>query len=286
MNQRFWSKGGSSIAGLAALMFVACTHTPPAVTPPPEPVRAYADVNGLHMYYEIHGKGRPILLLHGGIADNSLWSKTITALAKEHQVIAPEQMGHGHTADLPSREFSYAQMAEDTAVLLDQLGLASVDVVGWSDGGIIGYLLAINHPQRVRKLVTSGSNVDQEGVSSPKTGPVKPDQFPKMFQEEYDKVSPDGPQHFVAFINRVVAMWRRYPYVERAKLASIGCPTLIIVGDHDFFSVEAAEHIAKAIQSAQLMVVPGAGHGTFRDKPELVHLAVLEFLDAPLEAKK
>ncbi len=273
-------------ASLAALMFVACAQSPPAAAPPPEPVRAYAEVNGLHMYYEIHGKGRPVLLLHGGIADNSLWSKTIAVLAKEHQVMAPEQMGHGHTADLPSREFSYAQMAEDTAVLLDQLHLASVDVVGWSDGGIIGYLLAINHPQRVRKLVTSGANVDQEGLPPPKTGPVKPDQFPRMFQEEYEKFSPDGPQHYVAFINRVAAMWRRHPYVERTQLAKIGCPTLIIVGDHDFFSAEVAEHIAKAIPGAQLMVVPGAGHGTFRDKPELVNLAVLEFLDAPLQAKR
>ncbi len=272
--------------GFAALMFVACAHAPPAAAPSPEPLRTYAEVNGLHMYYEIHGKGRPVLLLHGGIADNSLWSKTIPALAKEHQVIAPEQMGHGHTADLPSREFSYAQMADDTAALLDQLHLSSVDVVGWSDGGIIGYLLAINHPQRVRKLVTSGANVDQEGLPQPKTGPVTPDQFPKMFQEEYEKVSPDGPQHFVAFINRVSAMWRRYPYVERTQLAKISCPTLIIVGDRDFFPAEVADHIAKAILGAQLMVVPGAGHGTFRNKPGLVNLAVLEFLDAPLEAKK
>ncbi len=272
-------------AGLAALMFVACAHAPPA-TPPPEPVRAYAQVNGLRMYYEIHGKGRPILLLHGGIGGISIWSKTIQVLAKDHQVIAPEQMGHGHTADLPSREFSYAQMSEDTAALLQQLHITSVDVFGGSDGGIIGYLLAINHPQLVRKLVTSGSNVDREGLPPPKSGEVTPEQLPKMFRDEYERVSPDGPQHYRVFINRVAAMWRKYPYVERSKLASIGCPTLIMVGDHDFFPVEVADHIAKAIPGAQLMVVPGAGHGTFRDNPELVHLAVLQFLDAPAGARR
>jgi pimeloyl-ACP methyl ester carboxylesterase len=271
--------------GLAAgaLVVLACVDA--ASAPASEPAHAYAEVNGLHMYYEIHGKGRPILLLHGGIADDSFWSRTIPVLEKDHQVIAPEQMGHGHTADLPSREFSYAQMAEDTAALLVQLHVASVDVVGWSDGGIVGYLLAINHPQLVRRLVTSGSNVDPEGLPPPKADEVKPEQLPQMFRDEYERVSPDGPQHYPVFVKRVAAMWRRYPYVERSKLAGIHCPTLIIVGDHDFIPVEPALHIAQAIPGAQLMVVPGAGHGTFINKPELMNLAVLEFLDAP-EAKK
>ena len=254
---------------------LACAH------PAPAPERAYADVNGVHMYYEIHGQGRPVLMLHGGITDHSFWPQTLQDMAKGHRVIAPEQMGHGHTPDLPAREFSYAQMAEDTAALLEQLDVKSVDVIGWSDGGVIGYLLAIHHPQLVRKLVTSGANVDGEGLPPPKTGEIKPEQLPKMFEEEYDKVSPDGPQHYVAFINRVVAMWRKYPYVERSRLAEIRCPTLIIVGDRDFFPVEVAEHIRQAISGAQLMVVPGTGHGTFRERPQLVDLAVLEFLDAP-----
>jgi len=254
----------------------ACAHGAPA----PGPVRAYAEVNGLHMYYEIHGQGRPILLLHGGIGGLSFWSKTLPALAKEHRVIAPEQMGHGRTADLPSRQFSYPQMAEDTAALLAQLGVESVDVVGMSDGGIVGYLLAINHPSVVRRLVTSGANVDDEGLPPPKTGEVTPEQVPKMFRDDYEKLSPDGPQHYVAFINRVAAMWRKYPYVERSKLAGIRCPTLIILGDHDFFPVEVGQHIAHAIPGDQLMVVPGAGHGTFIQRPELVNLAVLQFLDS------
>ena len=254
----------------------ACAHAAPS----PEAVRGYADVNGLHMYYEIHGQGRPILLLHGGIGGMSYWSKTLPALAKNHRVIAPEQMGHGRTADLPTREFSYAQMADDTAALLAQLGVETVDVVGMSDGGVVGYLLAIEHPRLVRKLVTSGANVDGEGLPPPKTGEVKPEQIPKMFRDDYEKLSPDGPGHYVAFINRVASMWRRYPYVERSRLAAIRCPTLIIMGDHDFFPVEVGLHIAQAIPGAQLMIVPGTGHGTFTQRPELMNLAVLEFLDS------
>ena len=139
------------------------------------------------------------------------------------------------------------------------------------------------HPHLVRKLVTSGSNVDDEGLSPPKSGELKPDQLPKMFEEQYDKVSPDGPHHYAAFINRVAAMWRKYPYVPRSKLAEIRCATLIIMGDRDFYSVEVAHHIAQAIPDAQLMIVPGTGHGTFRQRPELMNLAVLEFRDAPLK---
>ena len=263
----------------AALLLAASLGVLPAGAS--EPVRAYADVNGLHMYYETYGAGRPLLLLHGGIADDSFWSKNIPAFAKDHRVVAPEQMGHGHTADLPARDFSYQQMAEDTAALLAKLDLENVDVVGWSDGGVIGYLLAINHPRLVRRLVTSGSNVDDDGLKPSSPGDVTPDQLPKMFRDEYEKVSPDGAKHYADFVRRVGAIWHRYPYFDRARLATIRCPTLIMVGDHDFLPVGAALHIAQEIPGAELMVVPGTGHGTFLTNPELVNLAVLRFLDAP-----
>lgn len=249
-------------------------------------MRAYADVNGVHMYYEVHGQGRPILLLHGGVGGQSLWPATIAALAKDHQVIAPEQMGHGHTADLPSREFSYAQMAADTVALLERLQVPQVDVVGLSDGGILGFLLAIDHPRLVRRLVASGANVDQEGYPPPKTGEIKPEDLPRFFQEEYERVSPDGPQHYPVFLNRLAKMWRSYPYLERSRLKEIRCPTLIVAGDQDFIPQAQTLHIAKEIPGAQLMIVPGAGHGTFRQRPALMNLALLEFLDAPDAPKK
>jgi pimeloyl-ACP methyl ester carboxylesterase len=146
------------------------------------------------MYYEIHGRGRPILLPHGGIAGQSLWPKTIAALAKDHQVIAPEQMGHGRTPDAPTREFSYARMAADTFALLEKLGITEVDIVGWSDGRVLGLLLAIEHPPLVRRLVTSGTNVDDEGVPPPRKAELEPTDLPAFFREAYEKYSPDGLQ--------------------------------------------------------------------------------------------
>jgi len=269
---------------MTAVAVFACAHRPvPAAAT--EPVRAYADVNGVHMYYEIHGRGRPILLLHGGIAGQSLWPKTIAALAKDHQVIAPEQMGHGRTPDVPTSEFSYAQMAADTFALLEKLGTTQVDIVGWSDGGVLGLLLAIEHPRLVRRLVTSGTNVDDEGVPPPRKAELEPADLPAFFREAYEKYSPDGLQHFPMFLKRVSKMWRTYPYFDRSRLKEIRCPTMIVAGDRDFTPQVQTIHISQEIPGAQLMIVPGTGHGTFRQRPELMNLAVLEFLDAPDEPR-
>jgi pimeloyl-ACP methyl ester carboxylesterase len=270
---------------MAAVALVACAHEPhPAAAS--EPGRAYADVNGLRMYYEIHGRGRPILLLHGGVAGQSPWPKTIAALAKDHQVIAPEQMGHGRTPDIPTREFSYAQMAADTFALLEKLGIRQVDIVGWSDGGVLGLLLAIEHPRLVRRLVTSGTNVDDEGVPPPRKAELEPADLPAFFREAYEKYSPDGLQHYPAFLKRVSKMWGKYPYFDRSRLKEIRCPTMIVAGNRDFTPQVQTIHISREIPGAQLMIVPGTGHGTFRQRPELMNLAVLEFLDAPDEPRR
>jgi pimeloyl-ACP methyl ester carboxylesterase len=267
-----------------ALAVLACAHAP-ATPAGADPVKAYADVNGVHMYYEIHGRGRPVLLLHGGMVGQSLWPKTIAALARGHEVIAPEQMGHGHTPDVPSREFSYAQMAQDTVALLEKLQIAQVDVVGWSDGGMLGY-----HGHRASGPRPPAGDVGRErrrrGHAAAKVERVAAGRPAPFFQEAYAKFSPDGPQHYSVLLNRMVKMWRRYPYVERARLKEIRCPTLIIAGDRDFIPQEQAMRLAQAIPGAQLMIVPGTGHGTFLQRPELMNLELLEFLDAPDDRKK
>jgi pimeloyl-ACP methyl ester carboxylesterase len=146
--------------------------------------------------------------------------------------------------------------------------------------------MAIEHPGLVRRLVTSGANVDGEGMPPPRSSELRPEDLPPFFQEAYAKFSPDGPQHYSVLLNRMVKMWRRYPYVERARLKEIRCPTLIIAGDRDFIPQEQAMRLAQAIPGAQLMIVPGTGHGTFLQRPELMNLELLEFLDAPDDRKK
>ena len=124
----------------------------------------YVAVNGLDMYYEVHGDGAPLLLLHGGAS--SIPERWIPLFAPEFRVVAPEQMGHGRTADRPERPFHYHDMAEDTVELMRQLGIASAVVVGYSDGGVIGLDLAIHHPDRVGKLAVTGANARFDGYTT------------------------------------------------------------------------------------------------------------------------
>ena len=124
---------------------------------------SYADVNGLSLYYELHGEGAPLLLLHGGTCSIELPSMEIPFFASEFQVIAVEQMGHGRTADAMDREFHYHDMAEDTVALMDQLQIDSAFVFGLSDGGMLGLDMAMHHPERVRKLAVTGSNFRTDG---------------------------------------------------------------------------------------------------------------------------
>ena len=128
----------------------------------------YAAVNGLTMYYEVHGYGPPLVLLHGGRA--SIPEKWILLFTPHFRVIAPEQMGHGRTADLIDRPFHYHDMAEDTVELMDQMGIESAVVVGYSDGGVIGLDMAVHHPERVTKLAVTGANARFDGYTDGEQG--------------------------------------------------------------------------------------------------------------------
>ena len=122
----------------------------------------YASVNGLNMYYEIHGSGEPLVILHGGMSTIGAFYRILPALAKSRQIIAVEQQGHGHTADI-DRPFSFEQMADDTAALLPQLGVKKADVFGYSDGGMVALEMAIRHPELIRKLAISSAVYNMDG---------------------------------------------------------------------------------------------------------------------------
>ena len=245
---------------------------------------AYASVHGLRMYYEVSSKGRPLLLLHGGLQTiASSFEKQIPALAESHRVIAVEQMGHGHTGDA-DRPLTYRGMAEDTAELLGQLGLSEVDVVGWSDGGIIGLILAARHPKLVRRLVVSGANLRPEGCTADFLAHVRalrPEDMKGLDRREYDRFSPDGPAHYPVIFRKVRELWLSAPTAEDidlAQLAAIEAPTLVIVGDHDIIRAEHTLEIYYHLPHAELCILPGTSHNTFDRRPEWVNPMVLSFL--------
>jgi pimeloyl-ACP methyl ester carboxylesterase len=239
----------------------------------------YATINGLNMYYEVHGEGPPLLLLHGGTG--SIPTKWIPFFSSQFRVIAMEQMGHGRTADVTDRPFHFHDMAEDTVELMRQLGIESVVIVGYSDGGIIGIDIAVHHSEMVTKLVVTGANSRVDGYTAENlewARTFKPADLP--VSEAYARLSPDGPDHWPIVLERLQRMWPLEPNFTREEMQGIKAPTLIIIGDGDIVTPEHAVEMFRAISGAQLCVVPHAGHGVM---PKETILAFLN--EIPADAK-
>ena len=231
----------------------------------------YAAVHGLNMYYEVHGEGPPLLLLHGGTG--SIPEKWIPFFTTHFQVIAPEQMGHGRTADLVDRPFHYHDLAEDTVELMRQLGIGSAVIVGYSDGGIIGLDMAIHHPERVMKLAVTGVNARTDGYTAENQEWVQSfDPADESASDDYARLSPNGADHWPTFLKRLKPMWSAEPSFTTQELQSIKAPTLLVIGDHDIVTPEHAVEMFRAIPGAQLCVVPSAGHGVMPKETILTFL--------------
>jgi pimeloyl-ACP methyl ester carboxylesterase len=223
------------------------------------------------MYYELHGDGPPLLLLHGG--SGSIPEKWIPFFTPLFRVMAPEQMGHGRTADVIDRPFHYHDMAEDTLELMRQLGIESTVVVGYSDGGIIGLDMAIHHPERVIKLAVTGANARFEGYTTENQEFARSfDPVSQPVSEKYAELSPDGAEHWPVVLGRLKPMWAAEPSFTNEELQRIGAPTLLVIGDRDIVTPEHAVEMFRTIPEAQLCVVPNAAHGTMPQE------AVLRFL--------
>jgi pimeloyl-ACP methyl ester carboxylesterase len=240
----------------------------------------YATVNGISMYYEIHGRGEPLLLLHGGTAFIESFFRQIPALAEKFMVIAPDSRGHGRTAD-SEKPLSYALMASDAAELLEKLEIKNAFVVGWSDGGIIGLHLAMHRPELVRKLVVIGANYHYNGLTpefhdmAVKMSPESPEM--KETGDFYRMFAPD-PKHWPVIVKKIRAMWLSEPDYSAAALGRITCPVLVIAGEHDAIRTEHTREMARLIPRARLEIVPGASHKVPMEKPGAVNAAIVSFL--------
>jgi pimeloyl-ACP methyl ester carboxylesterase len=242
----------------------------------------YAEVHGIKMYYEVHGDGRPVVLLHGGTSTiQTSFAEQVPVLARSHRVIAIEQMGHGHTGDVAGRELSYEGMTEDTAALLVQLGIQNSDVVGWSDGGQLALRLAFTRPELVRRVVASGVGL---GAVTPQMQQamraLSADRWPAQVRDEYARVSPDGPQHWPVFFDKIRTMWAKPTWgFSEQDLGKIKASVLIVAGDRDFTRVEETVRIFRAIPGARLAILPGTDHFTFQKRPGWLNPMILDFLD-------
>src|SRR5271156_6007688 len=168
------------------------------------------DIDGLAVFYETEGDGEPIVLLHGGLADNSTWSAQFSGFSPHRHVVAPERQAHGHTPDRAG-PLRYEAMADQTANFLVALGLGPVDLLGWSDGGMVGTLIAAEHPELVRTLTVTGSGFSSAGYlpgSMEALESLSPsDEDMVMFAAMYAQASPDGPEHFTEVWEKMRTMW-------------------------------------------------------------------------------
>ena len=235
-----------------------------------------AAINGVSIYYETYGKGPPVLLLHGGTAFLETMHNQITDLASDHLVIAPDSRGHGRSTDGVG-PLHYAQMTDDMVALLDRLHIAKADVVGWSDGGIIGLDMAMRYPNRVGRLVTIGANFDVAGLTHPGEQVSPDDPGFKPLGDFYRGISPT-PAHWPVIFGKIVQMWRTEPHYTLADLARIKSPVLVIAGEHDAIRREHTDALAHAIPGARESIIPGADHLAPLFDPKPVDTAIRQFL--------
>jgi pimeloyl-ACP methyl ester carboxylesterase len=237
-------------------------------------------VRGTPAYYEVHGDGEPVLLLHGGFCSIEMMRPQLEALSADFAVYAPERPGHGRTPDVPG-EIGYAGSLADTVAFMDAVGLADAHVVGFSDGAIIGLLLALQHPARIRSLVAISGNLDPSGFvesDSNSGGETDAAPGPDRTREFYDRLSPDGPGHAEVVLAKLMRLWTTEPAIDPAHLARVGASTMIMAGDRDVIRLDHSALMAGSIPGAQLCIVPGAGHDLLETRGDFVTYAVSEFL--------
>lgn len=250
---------------------------------------AYATVNGQRIYYERHGSGRPLVLLHGGVVTfDRTFGPLLPALAKNHQIIGIELQGHGHTADSP-REMTLEILASDVRELLGILGIGEADFFGFSLGGMVSLELAVRHPELAGRLVLASVPRQLDGYhSGTRPGAAEPDwgRLPtaadgQMMEDDYRQVAPD-PAHFQQHLAKTAALVAAFRGWPADELAAVQSPTLLIIGDNDFVRIDHAAEMHGMIPGAQLAVLPATLHMKVMQRADQVLAIVIPFLDAPL----
>lgn len=246
------------------------------------PVGRFIDAGGVRTYFEEYGEGKPLVMLHGDGFNIENFRAQIPFLAAQFRLIIPERRGHGRTPDLPG-DYTYDIFAEDAIAFIDALKLNDVHLLGNSGGADIALLLAILRPELVNRLVVvsgeSSLKMDYEGKK--RVLSVTPEEFGKrasVVVEAHSRVAPDGGASFPALFQKLKRLWTTDWEIQTERLSSIRAPTLVMVADHDFGSIEEAATLFRKIPGAQLCVVPGADHGMMLSKADVVNPIILNFL--------
>lgn len=272
----------NAAAALVALsLFTVHTMTSAASTR-----TGYAPVNGLRMYFEVHGPAQtaqpPLVLLHGGgdTIDTS-FGPILPLLARTRRIIAFEQQGYGRTADIVDRPFTFEQSADDTAALLKHLHIEQADLLGFSNGGTIALQVAIRHPRMVRRLVAVSAFFSRDGGYPEFWESMKDarlESMPEELRNAYLRIAPQ-PENLQSFFNKASARMRDFKDIPAATIRSITAPTLVMCGDADVVRPEHAVALSRLLPQAQLAILPGTDHGIMA-RTDWVAPMIERFLEA------
>ena len=245
------------------------------------------DVGGVRLLVEVTGAGEPVLVMHGGLLSHESMAAYVQGLSCDHLVIAPDSRGHGRSSGAGG-EINYQVMTADMLALLDALDIDKVHVIGWSDGGIVGLIMAAEHPERVRSLVAMGANISPDGLTQGVREFVagwSADQVDAEVVAAY-RANAVEPELWPVFFESMRRLWLEAPILEPAQLADIEAPTLLVLGDRDEIAPEHVRTMFDGIEGAQLFVVPGASHFAPVEKSALIVEVVRAFLDEIATAGK
>jgi pimeloyl-ACP methyl ester carboxylesterase len=241
----------------------------------------YVNVDDVKLHYKVLGKGDPIVFLHGSLETMAQWEKQVPEFVKRNQVILLDNRGHGRST-FTDKKLDYNLMSEDVLGLMEKLKIDSADIVGFGDGGIIGLYLAINHPDKVRKLIAIGANykVDTSVVYYEVLDKVKAWDDDKVyaFVRTNFKGWPNQ-QLLGAFTSRMRTLLLTEPNLNLDDLKKIKCPALFMAGDHDIIKLSHINEMYESAQQGYLAIIPGTRHYPQKEKPQVVNTLISDFLN-------
>lgn len=235
----------------------------------------YLSIFNTKIYYEEYGKGTPLLLLQGGMGSIADFKLCIPELSKHFRVILPDTPGQGRSELADS--MSYPLLAKYMAALIDQLQLDSTYVMGWSDGGIIGLLLAEGRPDKVRKVIAVGANYNLAGTNLKNVKPASLTDWEKKNKNWIANYQTALPRDWKKYYRDAMHMWYQSQYFSPDILKRINIPVLIAQGDRDLIRIEHALEMHRMIKNSQFCVLPNTSHAVFGERPKLINQIAVEF---------
>jgi len=233
----------------------------------------YVDLDGVRTWYDEHGAGEPLVLLHPAMTDARAFAPNVGALAQGFRVLTPERRGHGRTPDVEG-PYESGRMAADTTAFVELVARGPAHLVGCSTGATVALLATLHRPELVRRLVLVAGVFHRDGWAPGVLDETPPD----FMADSYGEISPDGRDHFAVVAEKLARWHDHQPALTDEDLARVENRTLVMVADDDEVTLEHAVELYRGIRDAELAIVPGTSHGLLVEKPELCNGMIVDFL--------